>query len=128
MNILIVDDKPNLVRVTSVAMRTFGCQTFEASNSAAATRLLETHKIDAVFLDLNLGGENGFEYLSQLTARSKVPVVVFTARTKDEVAAEAKKRGAFGCFLKPFTPEDLRQQLVQIEQFHLTGHPPRPIA
>jgi DNA-binding response OmpR family regulator len=118
MNILIVDDKPNLVQVTAVALRTLGCRTFGASTSSAATKLLETEKIDAVFLDINLGGENGLDFLSRLTARSKTPVIVFTAHTRDEVAGEALERGALGCLLKPFTLDDLRRQVAQIKQFH----------
>ncbi|HEY8994819.1 MAG TPA: response regulator [Lacunisphaera sp.] len=127
MNILIVDDKPNLVRVTAVALSTLGCQTFGATTSAAATQLLATERIDAVFLDLNLGGEDGLEYLSELTARSKIPVIIFTAHPKDEVVGKIWDRGAFGYLLKPFTVEDLRQQLAQIKQFHLTGKTPRSI-
>jgi DNA-binding response OmpR family regulator len=126
MNILIIDDKPNLVRVTAVALGTLGCQTFAASTGSAATKLLETEKIDAVFLDINLGGENGWDYLSQLTATSKIPVIIFTARTKDEVAGEARERGAFGCLLKPFTLDDLRRQLAQIKQYQLKAQNRRP--
>jgi DNA-binding response OmpR family regulator len=128
MNILIVDDKPNLVRVTTMALHTLGCRTFGASTSTAAMQLLGTEKIDAVFLDINLGGENGLDFLSQLTARSKTPVIIFTAHTKDEVAGKVRDLGAFGCLLKPFTIEDLRQQLALIEQFHRTGQNPRPLA
>ena len=118
MNILIVDDKPNLVRVTAIALRTLGCKAFGASNSSAATQLMTTEKIDAVFLDVNLGEENGLDFLSELTGRSKVPVVIFTAHTKDEVVGEALSRGAFGWLLKPFTLDDLRQQLAKIERRH----------
>lgn len=128
MNILIVDDKPNLVRVTAVALRTLGCQTFGASTTTAATQLLAKERIDAVFLDLNLGGESGLDFLSQLTARSNTPVIIFTAHPKDEVVDRIWDRGAFGYLLKPFTVEDLRQQLAHIKQFHLTGKPPRSIA
>ncbi len=116
MKILIVDDKPNLVRVTALALRTLDCEAFGASNTADATRLLDTEKIDAVFLDVNLGAESGMDYLAQLTARSNVPVVMFTSHTRDEVAGEAASRGAFDCLLKPFTLDDLRQLLARLEQ------------
>ena len=127
MKILIVDDKPNLVRVTALALRTLDCEAFGASNTADATRLLDTEKVDAVFLDVNLGAENGMDYLSQLTARSSVPVVMFTSHTRDEVAGEALSRGAFDCLLKPFTLDDLRQLLAKIAQHRrLTGQGTRP--
>lgn len=117
MNILIVDDKPGLARVTAIALRTLECQAFTAGTTTAATRVLDTEKIDAVFLDINLGGENGLEFLSQLTTEGhRPPVIIFTAQTKDEVGAEARSRGAFDCLLKPFTLDDLRQQLAGIKQ------------
>jgi DNA-binding response OmpR family regulator len=117
MNILIVDDQPNLSRVTAVALRMLGCETFSASTTSDALQLLDSEKLDAVFLDVNLGGESGLEFLSQLVAQPhRPPVVMFTAQTKDEVAAEALRRGALDCLVKPFTLEDLRTQLTQIER------------
>lgn len=119
MNILIVDDKPNLVRVTAVALRTLNCETFAAANVAAATQLLASQKVDAVFLDINLGGESGLDFLSQLTEQpAHPPVIIFTSHTRDEIGAEAMSRGAFDCLIKPFTLDDLRALLTRIEQHH----------
>jgi len=119
MNILIVDDKPNLARVTAVALRTLGCESCSAESTAAANHRLETEKIDAVFLDLNLNGEDGFVFLSELASRPRrVPVILFTAHSREDIETEALRRGAFGCLFKPFTLDDLRQQLGRIEQYH----------
>ena len=119
MNILIVDDKPNLARVTAVALRTLGCHSFTADSTASATQVLEIEKIDAVFLDLNLNGEDGFQFLTQLVARPlRVPIILFTAQSREEIEAEALRRGAFDCLFKPFTLDELREQLVKIEQYH----------
>lgn len=123
MKILIVDDKPNLARVTSVALRTLGCQASTATSTATANAMLATHAFDAIFLDVNLGGENGLDYLSHLLAQpNPPPVIMFTSYTKDEVAGEAKSRGAFDCLLKPFTLDDLREQLARLRLHH--GLPP----
>ena len=119
MNILIVDDDSNLVRVTVVALQSLGHRALVAGSFAAANEFLETKQIDAVLLDLNLNGENGFPFLSELVAKAiRAPVILFTAQARDEVEEEAKRRGAFDCLVKPFTMEDLRQQLAQIERFH----------
>jgi DNA-binding response OmpR family regulator len=123
MNILIVDDKPSLARVTAVALRTLGCQASTATNTAAAAELLAAQNFEAVFLDINLGGENGLDYLSHLmTQPNPPPVIMFTSYTKDEVAEEARSRGAFDCLLKPFTLDDLREQLSRLRRHH--GLPP----
>ena len=115
MTILVVDDQPNLVRVTAVALRMLDCTTHTASTVAKADQILSTQQIDAVFLDVNLGGESGFEFLSTLVARpNPVPVVMFSAHALDEIVAEARQRGALDCLMKPFSLEDLRTQLARI--------------
>ena len=122
MNILVIDDHPNLVRVTVMALHTLGCRTFTAATTAAATRLLGTEKIDGIFLDVNLGAESGLDYLSQLVAQdTRRPVIIFTAQAKEEVAGEALRRGALGFLVKPFTLADLKQQMTRLEQYRRDG-------
>ena len=119
MNILIVDDEPNLVRVTVVALHSLGHHTFIARTADAARQLLEAEEIDAVFLDLNLNGESGYPFLSQLVDQAiRAPVILFTAHAREEVEEEALRRGAFDCLVKPFTLDDLRKQMDRIEKFH----------
>jgi len=118
MNILIVDDKPNLARVTAVALRTLNCNSVTAVDSCAAAKILAHEKVDAVFLDLNLNGEDGFLFLSQLVSQfPTVPIILFTAQTREEIQAEALRRGAFDCLFKPFTLDDLKSQLSKIEEY-----------
>lgn len=117
MNILIVDDHPKLARVTAMALRMLGCETFEAQNIAAAQRLIATESIDAILLDLHLGGESGMDFLSQLVGQAiPAPIVAFTALDQEEIIAEALRRGALSCLIKPFDLEDLRFHLRLIEQ------------
>jgi DNA-binding NtrC family response regulator len=119
MKILIVDDQPSIARVTEVALGLLGCRTFTSRTTADAARLLATEKVEAIFLDLNLKGESGLEFLSQLTALdSRTPVIIFTAKFRDEFAEEARRRGAFSYLAKPFNLDDLRRQLTQIELYH----------
>jgi DNA-binding NtrC family response regulator len=119
MNILIVEDHPRIARVTEVALDLLGCRAFTTHNTADAAKLFFTEKLGAVFLDVNLKGESGLEFLSQLTAwDSRIPVIIFTAKFKGEFAEEAQRRGAFGCLAKPFSLDDLRRQLTQIELYH----------
>ncbi len=119
MGILVVDDQPSIARVTEVALGLLGCRTLSARTTADAARLLGAEKVDAIFLDLNLKGESGLEFLSELTALDRrIPVVIFTARFKGEFAEEAQRRGAFGILTKPYNLDDLRRQLTEIQLFH----------
>jgi DNA-binding response OmpR family regulator len=118
MNILIVDDQPNIARVTAVALGLLGCRAFTTSTTAGAIEILGTEKIDALFLDVNLRGNSGMEFLSELAAQDhRPPVIMFSAGDKDEFAAEALRRGALNCLTKPFHMDDLRLQMAHLEQY-----------
>lgn len=117
MNVLIVDDQPRLIRVTAAAFRTLGCHPFLAATLAEADRMLETMKIDALFLDVNLGRESGWEFLSHVRKKPHAPpVVMFSAMAEDDVIDEAVRGGAFGCLAKPFSVSDLRRHVILIRQ------------
>jgi two-component system, LytTR family, response regulator len=86
------------------------------SNAAAAKEKIEALKPDAVFLDINMPGQSGFDLLESL---DEIPMVVFCT-AYDEYALKAFEENALDYLLKPITPERLskaiqriRQQLVQ---------------
>ncbi|MGC4074987.1 MAG: sigma-54 dependent transcriptional regulator [Nibricoccus sp.] len=117
MNILIVDDQLSVQKSTSYALRAMGHETFIANTTKQAERILEEEPIDAMFLDVMLGPENGLDFLPKLTELGvDIPVIVFTAQTSVEAAVEAMRRGAHDYIQKPFIPEDIKQKLTKLEQ------------
>jgi len=117
MKILIVDDEANILRTTAIALKSMGHQPFTAETSNQAERILASERIDALFLDVMLGSENGLDYLSKLTERGeKIPVIVFTAHSSIESAVESMKRGAYDYIQKPFVPDEIRQMLAKLEK------------
>jgi NtrC-family two-component system response regulator AlgB len=117
MNILVVDDEQNILRTTCIALKTMGHQSFQASSSRQAERVLNEEPIDAIILDMMLGNENGLDYLDKLEAEGNhPPVVVFTAHSSIESAVQSMKRGAYDYIQKPFIPEELRQLLAKLEK------------
>lgn len=117
MNILIVDDEQNILRTTSIALKTMGHQAYAASSSKQADRVLNEEPIDAIILDMMLGNEDGLEYLDRLRAEgSKVPVIIFTAHSSIESAVQSIKRGAYDYIQKPFIPDELDQMLANLEE------------
>ncbi|MGH8020826.1 MAG: sigma-54-dependent transcriptional regulator [Opitutaceae bacterium] len=117
MNILIVDDQASVLRTTSYALKSMGHTPFTAENSRQALRTMEAERIDALFLDVMLGRENGLEVLTQLREENhEQPVIVFTAQASIESAVEAMRRGAYDYIQKPFIPEDVRQKLAKLEE------------
>ncbi|MBK1859194.1 sigma-54-dependent transcriptional regulator [Cerasicoccus arenae] len=115
MNILIVDDEANILRTTSIALKSMGHTPFTAESSRRAEFILAEEKIDAMFLDVMLGNENGLDYLTKLQNRKeKIPVIVFTAHSSIESAVDSMKRGAYDYIQKPFIPDEIRQMLAKL--------------
>ena len=116
MNILIVDDEPNILRTTAIALKTMGHEPFQASTLKHATRVLDEEPIHAIILDMMLGKDNGIDFLDTLRAEENTtPVIVFTAHSSIESAVQSMKRGAYDYIQKPFIPEELRQMLAKLE-------------
>ncbi|MGA7521264.1 MAG: hypothetical protein WBW84_02210 [Acidobacteriaceae bacterium] len=88
MQLLLVEDQPNDIRIAARAAEASGFSEVEARSSAGAARvylekaLTGAHPLpDAILLDLDLGYESGFELLRFWHSDpeiAKVPLVVWT--------------------------------------------------
>jgi NtrC-family two-component system response regulator AlgB len=115
MNILLIDDDPNLRKTMRLALETMGHHVTEATDRARAEELLGQRVFDAALLDLKLGQEQGLDLLpSLLRLAPGLAVVVITAYATIETAVEAMRRGAFDYLPKPFTPNQLRMVLDRV--------------
>ncbi len=117
MRVLIVDDEPSIRKTTRIALETAGHSAAEAGTAARALRAVADEVFDVVFLDLDLGADNGLETLGRLLqARPAPAVVMFTAYATIATAVEAMRLGAFDFVPKPFTPDQIRAVLAKVEK------------
>ena len=115
MNILLIDDDPNLRKSLRLGLETMNHRVTEAADGAEATDLLGHRSFDVAFLDLRLGKEHGLDVLPSLLRLSpSLSVIVVTAYATIETAVEAMRRGAFDYLPKPFTPNQLRIVLDRV--------------
>ena len=117
MRVLIVDDEPSIRKTTRIALETAGHSAAEAATAARALKAVADEAFDVVFLDLDLGTDNGLETLGRLLqARPAPAVVIFTAYATIATAVEAMRLGAFDFVPKPFTPDQIRAVLARVEK------------
>ena len=105
LNVLVVDDEPNIRKMLSVSLSTDGHRVTTVSNGHDAIVQAARRPFDLAFVDLRLGTEQGMDLVPQLLAESAwMRVVVITAFATIETAVEAIRRGASDYLPKPFTP------------------------
>ena len=119
IKIVIVDDEENS-RTTLKGKLELFCPEVEIAGEAAsvaqAIETIGTIKPDAVFLDIELGGESGFDILEEISNNEEIsPEIVFIT-AHDEFAIKAIKFSALDYLLKPIDPEDLVTAVRKIER------------
>jgi len=109
LEILVVDDEPNIRKTLSYCLTAEGHAVTAVSNTADAVREAGMHVFDIAFVDLRLGRENGMELIPLLLSESPwTKIVVITAYASIESAVSAMRSGAVDYIAKPFTPEQVR--------------------
>ena len=116
--VLVVEDSPMFRRMLSDMLQGIGyTRVLEAFSGQAAKELLAEQRPDLVCLDLTLPDISGFEVCEHIRATPglrDVPVLMISARTQTMDRAQAEEAGASGYLIKPFTPEELRQQVERV--------------
>ena len=85
----------------------------EAGNGQEALLLIQHHKPQLIFLDIEMPRMNGFEMLNMLPEKNFH--VIFTT-AYDQYAIKAIKYAAFDYLLKPIDIEELKTAVEKIEQ------------
>lgn len=122
MNVFLVDDEPlalkRLARMIEGTGRARVMGTAQDPESALAA--MQAQPPDALFLDIEMPGLNGFELLARMAAP---PLVVFTT-AYHQYALQAFEANSVDYLLKPVSPEALDRAFTKLERM-LGGAAPR---
>jgi DNA-binding NtrC family response regulator len=106
--VLFVDDDRNVLRFYSAVFSKAGFETEACANLTAMRQCLNEEEFDAVFLDLNLGEENGLDgipYVNDLAPLSKV--FVLTSQEVSKMKDKCLQKGANWFFKKGNDPQKI---------------------
>jgi len=94
--VLLVDDEPNLLEISSVYLERDGDLSVRSVSSVEeALLVLEEEIFDVIVSDYQMPERNGLELLKDLKGRGNgIPFILFTGRGREEVAIEALNLGA----------------------------------
>jgi DNA-binding response OmpR family regulator len=105
--VLVVDDEPIVREVVCSYLRRDGFTTLEADDGEQARRLFERGDSSVVVLDVMLPGTDGLELCRWIRGRSRVPVIMLTARGDEADRIVGLELGADDYVTKPFSPREL---------------------
>ncbi|HEY1101210.1 MAG TPA: response regulator [Myxococcota bacterium] len=126
LTVLVVEDDPQLRRFLRAALTANDYDVVEASTCAEALQLAPSHNPGLVLLDLGLPDGDGLEVTRRLREWSRAPIVVLSARGREEDKVQALDLGADDYLTKPFgTAELLARMRVALR--HVDSGPPNPI-
>jgi DNA-binding response OmpR family regulator len=105
--ILIIDDDPQLRKVTQLLFEQTGAQSFTAANGEQGLQQFNEIHPDLVILDLMMPGISGFEVCRRIRQRDNTPIIMLTALDAPEEMVQGLDSGADDFVPKPFKVEVL---------------------
>jgi CheY-like chemotaxis protein len=108
--ILVVDDNEDVARITASFLTAKGYVAVTAADGARALELVAEHPPDCVLLDIMMPHMSGLQVLNRLKrdpATSSIPVILVTAKGRDEDVLSGYKEGADYYITKPFSAQQL---------------------
>jgi two-component system chemotaxis response regulator CheY len=129
---LIVDDSSVMRKVVARALEQGGvllAEILEAGNGSEALEILRRHKVDLILSDINMPVMDGLEFVRNLKGVENaqgVPVVMITTESSESHVREAISSGATGYIRKPFSPDQMKEQVLRSCKSRQNNHLNKP--
>ncbi|MCE5222083.1 MAG: response regulator transcription factor [Clostridium sp.] len=105
--ILVVDDEPLIRKLVTDFLKKEGYSTIEAEDGRKAMDLFFEEDIDLIILDVMLPEYDGFTVCREIRKKSRVPIIMLTARGEEFDEIFGLDIGADEYISKPFSPNIL---------------------
>lgn len=103
MNLLLVEDEPNVVSVVSRGLAEEGFKISVAPDGIIGLQMAEQNQFDLIILDIMLPGINGLELCKIIkNKKTNVPIIMLTALGTTENVVNGLENGADDYLIKPF--------------------------
>ena len=105
--ILLVEDEESITAPLVEALQREGFDAAVSRTAGESLELAERIKPDLVLLDVMLPDGSGFDVCRELRARSRVPIIMLTARGEEADRVAGLELGADDYVVKPFSAREL---------------------
>lgn len=116
MKMLIVDDSFVIRKTIEKYAIELGIKDiFTASNGKEAIRIFQSESPSLVTMDITMPEMDGLQCLDEIIKSDPcAKVIIITALKDSSTGLLALKKGASGFLPKPFTPEQIREEILSI--------------
>ena len=105
--LLAVDDEAGILRLIKLELTAQGFRVMTTSDPEEALRLAEERRPDAILLDIVMPEITGLELMRRIRERANTPIILVTAKDKDQDKVRGLELGADDYIVKPFSLEEL---------------------
>jgi two-component system KDP operon response regulator KdpE len=105
--VLVVEDEPQMRKFIRASLASHGYRVLEAERVAEVVGLVTSHNPELILLDLGLPDGDGLQLTQVLREWSHVPIIVLSARGREDDKVAALDAGADDYLTKPFGVNEL---------------------
>ena len=109
--VLVVEDEVPMRRLLKTSLLSHNYRYIEADQGRRALELVASHNPEVILLDLGLPDVDGLEITSELRTWTQVPIIVISARGREDDKVRALDAGADDYVTKPFSSRELLARL-----------------
>ena len=105
--ILIVEDEIKILEVVTSLMEKQGYEVYQAEDGKQALKIFYNNEISLIILDLMLPDISGEEICMKIREKSRVPIIMLTAKVDESNLLQGIDIGADDYITKPFSLMEL---------------------
>jgi two-component system response regulator RegX3 len=109
--VMLVEDEESIARLLRSYLAGQGYRVVWVTTGEEALTELERHPVRIVVLDIGLPGIDGFDVCRRIRERSRVPLLMLTARDEEADRVVGLELGADDYVSKPFSPRELTARI-----------------
>ncbi|MBV5295179.1 MAG: response regulator [Curvibacter lanceolatus] len=125
-HILVVDDDADITQLLAQYLSRFGFTAHTARDADSMRMVLAAQPVDLVVLDVMLPGTDGLALARELRSRSRIPIIMLTARGDPYDRVIGLEMGADDYMSKPFEPRELVARIQTVLRRITSGQAPPP--
>src|SRR5580692_4014783 len=122
--ILVIEDEAMIRRYLRLTLESQDYRLLEASTGEEGLSLASSYKPEVILLDLGLPDIDGLEVITRSRKWTSNPIIILSARGKEQDKIQALESGADDYLTKPFSTGELTTRIkVALRRFTRSGSP-----